>query len=328
MMAKKKKRHGGLKFMAFVVVMVVLIIAISKGSKTEIGQRITGNRDDHRLENTRLTPRFGFAAAKVRTTVGAIFNIDGTMLDATTTSDVSIDRESSTSSSEIVTGATATEIAPGVDATPYDTFTDIWTQIMTKDYRYVSPRNEGEPWTRFAVDPWFYGTEIDEHYIPMIDDLMGYELRAIPSKPITAEPVAGLKRDSLTRPAVDAPTRPSAVIKTYSYEFDMETYRRVLPILARRTHLFALRETMVTVTIGFDDVGLLRFADVSIPTSVATTLAQQLGTYQSAEYHYTLEVTDISGEPIKIDLPTNVVDQEAEPAPTDTAPADPVAVVP
>ena len=40
---KKKKSHGGLKFMAFIVVLVVLIIGITKGSKTEMGQRITGN---------------------------------------------------------------------------------------------------------------------------------------------------------------------------------------------------------------------------------------------------------------------------------------------
>jgi hypothetical protein len=315
MMAKKKKKkgHGGLKFMAFVVVMVVPIMAISKGSKTEIGQRITGNREDRRLENTRLTPRFGFASAQVRTTVGAIFNIDGSVMDATTTSDVSIDRQSATSSSEIVTSATTSEIAPGVDATPYDNFRDSWTQIMTKDYRYVSPWNEGEPWTRSSVDPWFYGTEIDEHYIPMIDDLMGYELRDLESKPITVEPVAGLTRGSLTMPAVNKPTAPSAATKTYSYEFDMETYQRILPILASRTNLFAPRETMVTVTIGFDDVGLLRFADVSIPSSVATTLAQQLGNYQSANYHYTLEVTDISGEPTKIDVPTDVVDEAVDP---------------
>ena len=66
MAKKKKKGHGGLKFMAFIVVVVVLIVAISKGSKTETGQRILGNRQDRRLENTKLTPRFGFAAAKLR----------------------------------------------------------------------------------------------------------------------------------------------------------------------------------------------------------------------------------------------------------------------
>ena len=35
---------------------------------------------------------------------------------------------------------------------------------------------------------------------------MGFELPQTPSKPITAEPAAGLRRDSLTRPAVNSPT--------------------------------------------------------------------------------------------------------------------------
>ena len=79
----------------------------------------------------------------------------------------------------------------------------------------------------------------------------------------------------------------------------------------------------MTVTIGFDAVGLLRYADVSIPTTSSTTLAQALGNYQFADYHYIFEVTEISGEPITIDLPTDFVD---EVAPTDDAPADTVPV--
>jgi hypothetical protein len=324
MMAKKKKKgHGGLKFMAFIVVVVVLIIGITKGSKTEMGQRITGGREDRRLENTRLTPRFGFASAKVKITVGSIYNIEGSMIDATETSDVSIDHRSTRASSVIATTPTTTEIAPGVAAIPFDTFRDSRTEILTKDYKYVSAYEAGQPWTRSVVEPYYYGDAIDEHFIPMIDDLMGFELREIPSKPITVEPVAGLKRDSLVRPAVNTPTAPSAVTKIFSYDLDMATYRRVLPILAGRARLYAPPETMVTVTIGFDDVGLLRFADVSIATSVATTLAQELGDYYSADYHYTLEVTDISGEPITIAVPTDVVDEVVDP-PADTPPAESV----
>jgi hypothetical protein len=96
----------------------------------------------------------------------------------------------------------------------------------------------------------------------------------------------------------------------------METYRRVAPILANRTMIEAPPDTPVTLTIAFDDVGLLRFADVSVASSVATTLAQQLGAGHSGIYRYTLEVTDILGEPIHIDLPTDVVD------------ADPSAILP
>ena len=79
----------------------------------------------------------------------------------------------------------------------------------------------------------------------------------------------------------------------------------------------------MTVTIGFDAVGLLRYADVSIPTTSSTTLAQALGNYQFADYHYIFEVTEISGEPFTIDLPADYVD---EAAPTEEAPADTVPV--
>lgn len=318
---KKKKGHGGLKFMAFVVVVVMLIVGISKGAKTEVGQRITGHRQDRRVENTRLTPRFGFASAKVRIAVGSIYNVNGAVMDLTETSDVSIDRRSARASTERAMSPTATEVAPGVTAIPYGTFEESRSEVLTRDYKYVSADEAGRPWTRSIVQPYYYGTATDDHYIPMIDDLMGFELRQTPSKPITVEPVAGLKRDSLTRPAVNSPTALSDVAKTYSYEFDFSTYRRVLPILAGRTNFDAPPETVVTVTIGFDAVGLLRFADVSIPTTTATTLAQALGNYQFADYHYTFEVTEISGEAITIDLPTDFVD---EVAPTDDAPADTV----
>jgi hypothetical protein len=310
---KKKKGHGGLKFLASVVVLVLLIIAISKVGKSELGRRVTGGLQDRRLENIRLTPRFGFSAATVRTTVGSIYYLEGQSMDVTTTSDISIDHQSARASSLIAISPTTNDIAPGVEAIPYDTFRESRTEILTKDYRYVSADDAGEPWTRSVVEPYYYGDEIDEHFIPMIDDLMGFELRDMASKPLTVEPVSGIKRDSLTRPAANTPTAPSAVTKTYSYEFDMATYRRVLPILAGRTQLYAPPETVVTVTIGFDDVGLLRFADVSIDSSVATTLAQELGNYYSADYHYTLEVTDISGEPITIELPTDVIDEVTDP---------------
>jgi hypothetical protein len=113
----------------------------------------------------------------------------------------------------------------------------------------------------------------------------------------------------LKRPAVDNPTLPPDVKDAYSYDIDMETYRRVAPILAGRTLIDAPPDTEVTLTLAFDDVGLLQFADVAIPSSVATTLAEQRGPGRAGVYHYTLEVTEISGESITIDLPTDVVDE-------------------
>jgi hypothetical protein len=301
---KKKKSHGGLKFLAVVCGITLLIVSFSIGRHTEVGERISGNREDRRIENTRLTPRFSYASAKLRITVGSIYYSDGATIDITTTSDVSIDRQSETASSDIAIEPTATEVAPGVAAVPYDSFRDSWTEILTKDHRYISPENDDAAWTRYEMAPYYYATAIDPHYIPMIDDIMGFELRDMPTKASVAVPASGLM--AMVRPAVNTPEVPSAVIDSYSYEMDMTTFRRVLPILATRTDL------------GFDEVGLVRFADVSIADSVATTFVQALGDQREASYHYTLEVTDIAGEPVDIDVPTNVVDGEID-SPDDSA---------
>jgi hypothetical protein len=321
---KKKKSHGGLKFMAFIVVVVLLIVGITKGASTEIGERVLGNREDLRVENNRLTPRFAYASATARVSISSIYKVNGAMIDMTETSDVSIDRKSERAMNEVAMAQTAREVAPGVSAVPDGTFRDSRTEIMTRDYEYVSPFEDGEPWTRAVVAPYYYGDEIDEHYIPMIDDLMGFEIRQMATKPLTVEPVAGLVRSSYSSPAVNDHVATPAAMDTYSYEFDMDTFRRVLPILAGRAGLEAPRETIVNVTIGFDDFGLLRYADVYIPSDIANTLVQELDNFQRADYHYTLEVTDISGEPITIDVPTNFVDEavesDPEPPPADTVP--------
>jgi hypothetical protein len=306
---KKAKRHGGLKFMAFVMVVVLLIMGFRMGMKTELGQRITGNREDHRVERTELRPRFSFAAAKLRVTVQSIYNNEGTTVDLTTTRDMSLDRQSSTVSSDVSIERTSTEVSPGVNAIPFDPLNAKYTQILTKLYQYQSPREGATSWTRSVIEPYYYGTPLDDHYIPMIDDIMGFELRALaatsgPAKAAPANAVSGL-----VRPAVDTPTLPPDATKTYSYDLDMQTYRRVAPILAGRTAIDAPPDAAVTLTLAFDDVGLLRFADVAVANSIATTLAQDRGPGHAGVYRYTIEVTEISGEPIAIDLPMNVVDE-------------------
>jgi hypothetical protein len=318
MAKKKKKNHGGLKFLAVLVGLGFIITMISMAGKTEVGQRVLGKREDRRVENTRLTPRFSYAAAKVRVTHGEIYNQAGAPLDLTATNEFSIDRASARASDDIKVERTATEVAPGVKAIPYDAINGAYSEVLTKDYRYESPIETGDPWTRSVVEPYFYGTELDDHFIPMIDDLMGFELRSLPTKGATTQatttgttPAAA----GFVRPAVNGPTPPSAVTKSYSYSFDMETYQRVLPILADRDNITAPPETPVNVTLGFDNRGLLRFADVSVDSAIATTLALQRGEKQAAFYSYTMEVIDISGEAEKIDVPSNTVD-----APDDTAP--------
>ena len=289
--------------MAFVMVVVVLVVGVQLVGKTEIGQRIAGNREDRRLERTELTPRFAFAAAKLRITIGSIYNDQGTTIDLTTTRDVSLDRESATVSSDISIERTAAEVSPGLNTVPFDALNANYSVILTKLYRFESPTEGGTSWTRSVVEPYYYGTELDDHFIPMIDDIMGFELRELPSQVAAAGVASGLKR-----PAVDTPTLPPDAKDAYSFDIDMETYRRAVPILAGRTIIDAPPDTAVTLTLAFDDVGLLQFADVAIPSSIATTLAEQRGPGRAGVYHYTLEVTEISGEPITIDLPTDVVD--------------------
>jgi hypothetical protein len=312
---KKKKNHGGLKFLAVVATIVLMIIGLSMTSHSEFGKRVLGHRQDRRVERTALTPRFGFASAKVKITVGEYYNNAGDPVDLTSIRNLSIDHQSQTAKSEVSIERTSTELAPGVNARPFNAINATFTEIMTKNHRYESPKNAGQPWTWYPVDPYYYGTEIDEHYIPMVDDIMGFELGDLPSKPMVAEPQSGLRSSltaSVVRPQVGGPAAPSAVKTSYTYDLTLESYRRAVPILAGRSKLFGPDDTPVTLTIGFDDVGLLRYADVSMASSVAVTLAQELGDGGEALYHYTMSVDGISGDPISIDVPTNVIDAPAQ----------------
>ena len=321
MTKKKKKGHGGLKFLVFLVIVATLITTIKIGVGTEVGQRIVGQREDRRVERTSLTPRFAFAAATLQVTVGTIYSThDGTAVDLTTTKHISIDRQSATATREINIAPTPSQVSPGVDAVPMDDVSDSYTDILTKDYRYESAIDAGQPWTRFKNDPYYYGTELDSHYIPMIDDIMGFELRELPSKPAADEAKSGF--NALTRQAVDGRAVSSSVTRSYSYEMDMNTFRRAIPILANRTGISVDPTTQVAVTIGFDDVGLLRYADVKISSATASTTAQALGPKRRVVYRYTMNVTDISGEPIKIDIPTDFVDARDDTAPINGAPVD------
>jgi hypothetical protein len=315
---KKKKGHGGLKFLMFLGIVGLLIVSLAIGAGTEIGQRVLGHREDRRVERTQLTPRFAYASAKLRLTLGSILSRDGSTLDITTTKDITIDRQSATASRKITITRTPTEVAPGVDATPLDDVGDSYDEVLTKDYIYQSGYATADPWTRESLDGYYYGTELDEHYIPMVDDIMGFELRSMPSKPIASDAASGFKR--VTRPAVNGATPPSAVTSTYSFEMDVTTFRRAIPILATRIGLSVPSDTAVTVVIGFDDVGLMRFADVAVPVSAATKIAPQLGNGQRALYHYTLEVTEISGEPQYIGTPTYSVDAPDVTSPATTVP--------
>ena len=58
----------------------------------------------------------------------------------------------------------------------------------------------------------------------------------------------------------------------------------------------------------------------------ATSVAQGLGPRRRVVYRYTFDVTEISGEPIGIDIPTNYVDAPDESATVDSAPADTIPV--
>ncbi len=328
MAQKKKRKRGGMKFLAVLFVIVASIVVVSNTRDTEFMQRVTGNREDRRVERTAVTPRFGFASATLQIAVGEFYNNAGDPVDLTTTKHVSIDRESSEAKADVKLERTSTEVAPGVNAVPFDAINASFTEILTKTIRYDSQKEPGKPWITHPVEPYYYGTTIDEHFIPMIDDIMGFELRGLPSKPIATEPASGvssgLKSSLLSspnvgvRPAVAGPTPPSAVTSSYTYQMDLATYRRAVPILAGRTGIYGPPQTPVTLTLGFDDVGLLRYVDVGMASSVASTLAQQLGPDHSAIYHYTMSVDVISGDPISIDIPTDVVDASTVDASADT----------
>lgn len=305
-----RKGGGGLKLLTAIVVIGAAATGVYSVRNTEVMQRVRGQREDHRLDRNALAPRFGFASAALRVTVGTFYNDQGSPVDLTTTRDISIDRQSRIAVSHNKLERTATEVEPGVTALPFDAIKADYTEILTAQNRYESPSTPDGPWTVSAMPPHYYGTELDDDYIPMIDDIIGFELRGLPATTASSPPPAGnlrsgLKSTDQPRVAGDAP--PLSVATSYTYSMDLETFRRAVPIIAGRTDLAGLPNTPVTLTLGFDEVGLLRFADVGITSDVASTLAVQLGTGHQATYHYTLSVETISGEPLAIEVPTNVV---------------------
>jgi hypothetical protein len=304
--AKKKGGHGGLKFLAVLLVVGAVVAGVHMTRNTELMQRVFGHREDHRLDRTALTPRFAFASAQLKVTVGSIYNDHGTPLDITSTSDLLIDRQSQTAKMDTRLERTPTTLEPGVEAVPFDASKAEFTEILTTDKVYESPDDPTMPWTEYPTGPGVYGTAVDEHYVPMIDDVMGFELRQLATE-TTPPAAASSLRSSLVTRAVGAST-PSDVVTSYTFIIDLETYRRAAPILAGRTHLDGAPETEVTLTIGFDDTGLLRFVEVSIPSTVATDLVNATGDGTNASYHYVMSVDVISGEPLVIEVPTDVVD--------------------
>jgi len=319
----RKKSHAGRKFIAFMVIVAAIIVSIAVVKGSEFGKRVLGHREDRRPGSVALAPRFAYASATVRTTMGAMYNDDGTTVDLTSTRDISIDRQSARAMAKVHITQTTSELANGETAAPFNELNVDFTDIMTRDFEYKSADKSDKfdkSWTR-KPDDQTYGTAIDEHYLPMLQDIIGFELRDMPTKPAAANLRSGLL--VITHPAVvGTPTQPSAVTMSYTYEFDFGTFRRMVPILATRTMIDPPLDTPTTVTIGFDHTGLLRFADVAISPSVATTLAQQLGSGKSAVYHYALEVSDVSGETVTIDVPTNVVDDSVDSVPVDTVVAE------
>lgn len=307
-MRATKTTRGGRKFLGVILALGAAAAGAYMSRDTEPVQRVLGHREDHRLERTMLMPRFSFASARLRITVGEIYNDAGSPVDLTATRDVSIDRQSQSARSEVIVGRTPTAVEPGVEVIPFDASSVTYTEILTKDRWYESPQDPSLPWSASPTGPGTYGTEVDEHFIPMIDDIMGFEMQALASQ-APPDPVSGLQSTLMPR-AIPA-TPPSDVATIYTFKFDLETYRRAAPILASRTDLNGAPQTEVTLTIGFDRQGLLRFADVAIPSSAASLIVQSRGAGVSARYHYLLSVDTISGEPLVIDVPANVVDAPA-----------------
>ena len=280
---------------------------ISMASKTEMGQRISGNREDRRIETHPVDTAIRVLRSEAaRDTIGSIYNSEGAVVDLTTTSDMSIDRESASVTSDIVIERTATEVAPGVNAIPFDA---LERQVHGDPDEAVPiriPVEAGEPWTRSHRRAVLLRHRARRSLHP--DDRRHHGIRTpanCRSKPVACRRAVGVQ----------------AAVGRHS-----DRVRRrdgIIRVRARHGHVHASRtdprrpngieappDTVVTLTLAFDDVGLLRFArrrdperrgHDPRPTSAATG--------RSGAYHYTLEVTEISGEPIQIDCRPTVVDE-------------------
>ena len=87
---KKKRKRSRMKIVGGALAIGAIVVVGVLTQHSEFVQRLTGNREDRRVERTAVTPRFEFASATLQISVGEIYNVAGEAVDLTASRDVSI----------------------------------------------------------------------------------------------------------------------------------------------------------------------------------------------------------------------------------------------
>ncbi len=299
---------------------LLLVAGVGAGgwyaSGSEPVQRALGRREQFRVPPAEV--RTEYASATVETVTEIVLVADQSLVQNTAVT--TVDRASQraiVTSSNALTNLTIDGVAPVTGTFGPGPAS---TTIVTFDALFERGATEADPWMRSPRQPYLGSSALDPYIIPTFDDVVGFELAAIPSRdprvegsdggdiePITAADVLGA--DAPT-PPVGVPDRvpanvPDGVVTMMRWSSDAGTFRQMSPVGFGITGLAVPESTRVTFTFGFDTTGLLRYLDATVDPVAATA---GLASEDQVLVNVTWRATSVSDDPTTIDLPNNVVD--------------------
>jgi hypothetical protein len=285
-------------------------------SGSEPVQRAFGRREMFRVPLAEV--RSEYASANVERVTEFVLVADESLIQNTEVT--TVDRASQravVTSSNALTNLTIDGVAPVTGTFGPGPAS---TTIVTFDALFERGPTEADPWMRSPRQPYVDNSALDPYIIPTFDDVVGFELAAIPSRdprvdgseggdiePITAGDLPG---DDTPSALVNVPERapsnvPEDVVKMMRWSGDAGTFRQMSPVGYEIAGLSVPDGTSVTFTFGFDEAGLLRYLDATVDSRAATA---GLASEDQVLVNVTWRATSVSDDPTTIDLPINVVD--------------------
>lgn len=279
-------------------------------------QRALGNREQFRVEPPEVRPEY--ASAVVETVGEYVYAAGESTFSSTevTTVDLTSQRASVTRTNAM-TGLTVDGQIPTATQTMFAA--DPSARIVTFDAVFRKGATDADPWTRSPRPPYVGGTELDPYLIPTIDDVIGFELAAIPGRDPRAEGGATGEIEATTMqevlgpeagtssalPEHDLSNVPEDVVDLRRWTTDDGTWALLSPVGYDIAGLDLPDATRLVFTYGFDADGLLRYLDVEIDPAVALAGLDHI---DESMLSFEWRVTGVSEFGVTIDLPTNVVD--------------------
>ncbi|MCX6520816.1 MAG: hypothetical protein NTZ21_09155 [Actinobacteria bacterium] len=312
------------------VVSWLAVIGIGVGGWFAYGsepvQRALGNREQFRVEPPEVRPEY--ASAVIESVSEYVYPVGESTISSTVVT--TVDRETeraSVSRTNALTGLSVdgqsvpiVGVLPGV-AVPEGTVVPAAAsaRIVTFDAVFRKGATDADPWTRSPRPPYVGGTELDPYLIPTIDDVIGFELAAIPGRDPRAEGGATGEIEATTMqevlgpeagttsalPEHDLSNVPEDVVDLRRWTTDDGTWALLSPVGHDIAGLDLPDGTRLVFTYGFDADGLLRYLDVEIDPAVAVAGLDHI---DESMLSFEWRVTSVSDDAITIDLPANVVD--------------------